>query len=215
MKNVIMFLLFLGMSQVAHAYSRFSIGPYASVSSTKIISPGDEGSSNEVATTRTTYGLRISIGLMRWLSFDAQGGINEVDRTRKAVAMRDEFEDIDFEEDANVDTSDPEAEYRYQEKQTLGVAKFMFSPRFFNVVWGQFGAGVRVRQREIKIDDMAAGTSESIKDPFRYHAVASAGIRFRLLRSFTGSILYDFYFLQFPELEPHEQEVSVSFGVSI
>ncbi len=212
---LVLALLFVsGGSEIAEAASRFSVGPYASVSSTKEIKPGEE-SSEESVTQRTTYGLRVGIGLMRFLSLDVKVGVNEVDQTKKSVALRDEFDEINFEEDANVDTNDPDAEYRYQESQKLGVAKFVFRPRLFRMVWLNLGAGVRARKRDLTITEKPNGTKETIDDPIKFHAVAAAGVGFRLLGSFTGSIDYDFYFIKFPETEPHEQEVTVSFGVEI
>lgn len=197
------------------AFGRFSVGPFASVSSTKGIKPSTESSSEETVTQRTTYGLKIGVGLMSWLGLDIKVGVNEVDRTKKSVALRDEFGEINFEEDANVDPSQQDAEYRYQESQQLGVAKLMFRPRLFRMVWLNAGAGVRARKRDVVITQKPDGVEEKIDDPVKYHAVASAGVGFRLLRSFRGSIDYDFYFMKFPETEPHEQEVTVSFGVSI
>jgi hypothetical protein len=199
MKGVTLVALFglAALSDNALAASRFTVGPFASVSSTKSIKPtADKESSEEVVTQRTTYGLRIGVGLSRFFGLDIKGGVNEVDRTKKAVAMRDEFGDIDFQKDANVNPDDQNATYRYQESQKVGTAKLVFSPRLFSFVW-------------------LNGTKQVIDDPIRYHAIGSAGLGFRLLRAFTGSIEYSFYFLKFPELEPHEQEVAVSFGVSI
>ncbi len=218
MKGVTLVAIFglAALSDNALAASRFTVGPFASVSSTKSIKPtADKESSEEVVTQRTTYGLRIGVGLSRFFGLDIKGGVNEVDRTKKAVAMRDEFGDIDFQKDANVNPDDQNATYRYQESQKVGTAKLVFSPRLFSFVWLNVGAGVRARKRDLTVTDSVAGTKQVIDDPIRYHAIGSAGLGFRLLRAFTGSIEYSFYFLKFPELEPHEQEVAVSFGVSI
>lgn len=200
----------------ALAFGRFSVGPFASVSSTKAIKPSaDKESSDEVTTQRTTYGLKVGVGLGRLFNLDIKAGVNEVDRTKKASAMRDEFGDIDFEQDANVNPEDQAATYRYQESQKLGTARLLISPRLFSTVWIDVGGGVRARKRDVTITDDTAGTKEVIDDPIRYHAIGTAGVRFRLLRAFTGNIEYNFYFLKFPELEPHEQEVAIGFGVSI
>jgi hypothetical protein len=198
------------------ASGRFNIGPFASVSSTKGIKPSaDKESSEEVTTQRTTYGVKVGLGLGRLFNLDIKAGVNEVDRTKKAAAMRDEFGDIDFEKDANVDPAAQDATYRYKESQKLGTARLLISPRLFSMVWMDVGAGVRVRKRDVTVSDDAAGTKQVIDDPIRYHAIGSAGVRFRLLRSFTGNVEYSFYFLNFPEIEPHEQEVAIGFGVSI
>ena len=209
--------LLLGLdTESALASGRFSIGPFASVSSTKSIKPSaDKESSDEVATQRATYGVKLGIGLGRLFSLDIKAGVNEVDRTKKASAMRDEFGDIDFDKDANVDPSSQDATYRYQESQKQGTARLLISPRLFRMVWLDVGAGVRARKRDVMVTDEAAGTKQTIDDPIRYHAIGTAGLRFRLLRAFSGNIEYNFYFLKFPELEPHEQEVAIGFGVSI
>ncbi|NBO38697.1 hypothetical protein EBU99_08950 [bacterium] len=198
------------------------IVPYASVSSTKAIKPNQVGkkassteATEETVAQRTTYGLRINARMSRLLSLQIQGGTNKLDQTRKAVAMRDEYGDIDFAKDANVDPSAQDATYKYNEEQRVAQAMLSIQPSLGQMLRIKIGAGVRARERFVNITDNAAGTSKSIHDPIRYNAVASAGFNARLLKAFTATAEYNFYFLKFPKTEPHEQEALIGFGFNL
>jgi hypothetical protein len=209
-------VLALCVSTPALAMGRFSIVPYASVSSTKAIKPSEsKDSSEESINQRTTYGLKIDVRLFSLLTFSLQGGTNVIDKTKKQSAVRDEFKEIDFEKDLNLDTTDPKHEYRYQEEQRLGTAKLLITPRLGRYLWLKVGGGVRARQRLINLTDKENNQKVSIKDPIRYHAVATAGAGVRLFSSVSAQAEYNFTFIKFPKTEPHEQEVLVGFGISI
>ena len=136
--------------------------------------------------------------------------------TKKSIAMRDEYGDIDFKKDANVDPNNQSEEYRYIEQQRLGVAQLTINPSIIpGIVWIELGAGVRARQRLLDVTSIVAKEKKSIHDPVRYHAVGIAGAHAKLLGAFFGGMQYKFYFLKFPKTQPHEQEVNITFGVSI
>jgi hypothetical protein len=205
----------------AMAQGRFTIAPYASISSSKAIKPEkagkkDAGATNEKVTQRTTYGLKLDVRMLSMLTFTVNGGMNKVDTTKKVTALRDEFDEIDFVKDFNLDTSNQNAQYRYAEEQRLGVAKLMLTPRLGRFLWIKAGAGVRARQRIITITDKADETkSKKVEDPIRYHAVGTAGVAVKLFGAASAHAEYNFYFIRFPETEPHEQEALIGFGVSI
>jgi hypothetical protein len=198
------------------------IVPYAAVSSTKAIKPNKVGKSTssstpteETVTQRTTYGLRINVRMSRLFNLQIQGGTNKVDQTRKASAMRDEYGDIDFSKDANVDTTAQDATYTYREEQRVGQVLLAMQPRFGKILQAKIGAGVRARERFVNVTDKATEKQTSIHDPIRYNAVASAGFQARLMRAFSATAEYNFYFLKFPKTEPHEQEVLIGFGFQL
>ncbi|MEN9809150.1 MAG: hypothetical protein RLZZ488_717 [Pseudomonadota bacterium] len=210
------------VSVPAHAAGALQIVPYASVSSTKSIKPNQVGkktssseATEETVAQRTTYGLRINMRLTRALNLQLQGGTNKLDQTRKAVAMRDEYGDIDFAKDANVDPNAQDATYKYSEEQRLAQAKLAIQPRIGNMFRLNLAAGVRARERLVNVTDNIKGTKSTINDPIRYHAVATAGFNARLLKAFTATVEYNFYFLKFPKTEPHEQEALIGFGFQI
>lgn len=219
----LMGLLVLGsISSPALAAGALQIVPYASVSSTKAIKPNQVGkkassteATEESVAQRTTYGLRLSVKLSRLFHLQVQGGTNKLDQTRKAVAMRDEYGDIDFTKDANVDPSSQDATYKYSEEQRVGQAKLTIQPRLGNILRLNIGAGVRARERFVNVTDNAAGTTTAIHDPIRYNAMATAGFNARILRAFTANVEYNFYFLKFPKTEPHEQEALIGFGFQL
>ena len=197
--------------------SGLTIAPFASVSSTKSIKPNaSKSASDEIVTQRITYGLGVELRLARFFSVGVKAGTNQVDTTKKASAMRDEYGDIDFEKDANVNIQDQNASYHYKEKQLIGDARAYFRPSLFSGLWAKFSAGVRARKRDVTVTQTGdTTTAKDIHDPIKYHAVGGAGLGFRLLKAFHGSIDYSFYFLKFPKTQPHEQSVSVAFGVEI
>ncbi len=220
--NALLIAAFVCVSSEGLAAGALQIVPYASVSSTKAIKPTQVGkkSSSTAATEesvaqRTTYGLRVSLKLSRLFHLQVQGGTNKLDQTRKAVAMRDEYGDIDFTKDANVDPSSQDATYKYSEEQRLAQAKLSIQPRLGNILRLNLGAGVRARERFVDVTDSVAGTKKSIHDPVRYNALASAGFNARLLKAFTATVEYNFYFLKFPKTEPHEQEALIGFGFQL
>jgi len=196
-----------------------TVGPYASVSSTKAIKPvagKDTGSSEETITQRTTYGVKVDLRLSKLFKLSLNGGQNEVDTTKKPIAMRDEYGDVDFAKDLNVDPNSQTATYRYRETQRVGSAQLVLAPALMKgVLWGKLGAGARARERLITISDEIAQTTKSVTDPLRWSAMATAGVQLRLLGAFNAGVEYKFYFLKFPKTEPHEQEAVVSFGMSI
>ncbi len=198
------------------------IVPYASVSSTKAIKPNKVGKKDSTSTAteetvaqRTTYGLRINVRMSRLFNLQIQGGTNKLDQTRKASAMRDEYGDIDFTKDANVDTTAQNATYTYNEEQRVGQVMLSMQPSLGKILKVKIGAGVRARERFLNVTDKATETKTSIHDPIRYNAVASAGFNARLLKAFSATAEYNFYFLKFPKTEPHEQEVLIGFGFQL
>jgi hypothetical protein len=213
---------FASVSAEALAAGALQIVPYASVSSTKAIKPNQVGkkvssteATEESVAQRTTYGLRIAVKLSRLFNLQLQGGTNKLDQTRKTVAMRDEYGDIDFTKDANVDPTAQDATYKYSEEQRVAQAKLSIQPRLGNMLRLNVGAGVRARERFVNVTDNTAGTKKSIHDPIRYSAMATAGFNARLLKAFTATVEYNFYFLKFPKTEPHEQEALIGFGFQL
>ena len=209
-------------SHDAWAASPLQIVPYASVSSTKAIKPNKVGKKDSTSTAteetvaqRTTYGLRINVRMSRLFNLQIQGGTNKLDQTRKASAMRDEYGDIDFTKDANVDTTAQNATYTYNEEQRVGQVMLSMQPSLGKILKVKIGAGVRVRERFLNVTDKATETKTSIHDPIRYNAVASAGFNARLLKAFSATAEYNFYFLKFPKTEPHEQELLIGFGFQL
>lgn len=206
----------LVMAMPAFAAGRVTVGPYASVSSTKGIKPNKmKSASDETVTQRTTYGLRVGVRLGKFFSLGVDAGTNNVDTSKKAAKLRDEYGDIDFQKDLNVD---PAAgfDYRYQEEQRLAKVQLVIQPIVTRVLTVKAAAGVRARQRIIKVTDKSeAPASKSVTDGPRYQPTAMAGVNVRLFRAFSANIQYDFYFMKFPKTEPHEQEVSVGFGAQL
>lgn len=200
---------------------QISITPYAGVSSTKGIKPAKvtpigqkdtKTSSNETVTQRQNVGLKVDVKFFRLFGLNVTGAYNKIDTTKSSGAMRDEFGEIDFKKDI-VGTSS--ADFNYQEEQRMATAKVGLYPSIGKLIGVKVEAGVRARQRIIKSENKLTGDTKNINDPIRFHPTATAGGSIKLGGMAKFMIDYSFYFLKFPETNPHEQEVTIGMGVSI
>jgi hypothetical protein len=197
------------------AIAEITIAPYASVSSTKTLKPtkGDKSTETETIKQRQTYGLRLGIGLFRALKFQLSGGQNKLTTTEKTLAAKDEYGEIDYEQDLEMSTEDPEKEIRITETQNLATAALIIDPRFkYLIIRGK--AGVVARQRTLVKEEQDKDTV-TVKPPITYKPQLGFGLGIRLGAKTFAVAEYDFYLYKFPEPEPFERSVTISFGVSI
>ena len=108
-----------------------------------------------------------------------------------------------------MDTSDPEADAKVREVQKLGRATLVFDPGFWIFI-ARFKAGVTATQREIQIDD---GPVKIFPPTYKPHSGAGLGVR--MGRKASAMMEYNFFHYKFPEIEPFEREVSVSFSLNL
>ncbi len=206
-------------SQAAQA--RISIEPFASVSSTKSIKTDKAGkNSNTPAATetsvtkqRTTYGLRATIGMFRLLKFQLGVGTNELTTTSKVSQAVDDYEEIDYENDLNMDTSDPDSAVKITERQKKGTATLVLDPSF-SIFILRAKAGVVATQRETEKEQTGSAPTKYIS-PISYKPTlgGGAGIKFGPSMYFIAE--YSFFLYKFPEKSPFEREVTVTYGVSL
>lgn len=195
------------------AFARFTVAPYVSISSTKKIKPQAEGKEKETLKQRTTYGIRGSIGFWRLLNFQLSVGQNELVTTEKTSEAVDEFDEIDYEQDLNMSTDDPESEVKITEIQRKARAMLVINPSF-SIFILRAKAGVQATQRIVELEQLGQ-PKERTEPPITYKPVAGAGAGIRFSPRTFAIAEYSFFFYKFPETEPFEREVSVSFGVSI
>jgi hypothetical protein len=195
--------------------SRISIDPYVSVSSTKAIKADakDKSKENETIKQRTTYGVRANVTLLgRFFKFQLGLGQNQLATTQKQSEVKDEFGEIDLQSDLNMSTEEPDKEIKIVETQRIGTASFVLDPSF-SIFIMRAKAGVRATQRLFSKEESGQEKVE-FEGPITYKPLASAGAGVRLGRTMYFMAEYGFYFYKFPETEPFEREVSVSYGVS-
>jgi hypothetical protein len=197
------------------AIAEITIAPFASISSTKTLKPtkGDKSTETETIKQRQTYGLRLGIGLFRALKFQLSVGQNKLTTTEKTLAAKDEYGEIDYEQDLDMSTEDPEKEIRITETQNLASTAFIVDPRFkYLIMRGK--AGVVARQRTVVKEELGKDTV-TINPPITYKPQLGFGLGIRLGAKTFAVAEYDFYLYKFPETEPFERSVTISFGVSI
>ncbi|MBP9707419.1 MAG: hypothetical protein KBD78_07210 [Oligoflexales bacterium] len=210
----LLFLLILNSYSFGNlVYARVSVAPFVSMSSTKKIKPAADKKETETLKQRTTYGVRGELGFYRLLKFQLSVGQNELVTTDKTSEAKDEFGEINFEKDLNMSTADPESEVKVTEKMLQAKVGLAIDPSF-SIFIMRVKAGVQANQRSFKLEQTGQEV-QSYTSPITYkpYAGAGAGIRFSPRMYFMSE--YGFYFYKFPETEPFEREVSVSFNVSI
>lgn len=226
MLSVIKFIL-RGTAVVAFAIcaekalAGITIEPFASVSSTKQIKPNKAGSTkNQPATTetevikqRTTYGVRGSVSFFRLMKFQLGVGQNELATTSKTSQAVDDYGEISYEKDLNMDTSTPDKEVKVTETQRKGTAVLVIDPSF-SIFILRAKAGVVATQRALKKEEQNK-PAVSYVSPIKYKPTvgAGAGVKFGPRMYFIAE--YSLFLYKFPEKLPFEREVTVTYGVSL
>jgi hypothetical protein len=160
------------------------LGAYASIaSSTSEVMSRSEYSKSPVI-PRTTYGLKVDLPLYKAFALGLNVGLNQVETTKSAAAMSDEFDEINFDRKLGVDRS-AGGSYHYKESQRVSSAqlltRFYFSKASAAVV---FGLGARARERQIEIEKSSGGTAHEYKDIVRVHPLILLGFHDTIFKTF-------------------------------
>lgn len=215
---VILLTIFVSSST---ALARISIEPFASVSSTKQIKPNKAGSSKSSTTAgtetetikqRTTYGVKGSLSFFRIMKFQLGVGTNKLETTSKTSEAVDDYGEIDFEKDLNMDTSSPDTEVKITETQNKASATLVLDPSFW-IFMLRAKAGVVATQRKFTKETEGLDP-ESYTSPISYKPTCGAGAGLRLSSQMYFLAEYSLLLYKFPERSPFEREVSVSYGLS-
>lgn len=211
---------FIFFAFVPVAQAKFSIEPYASVSSTKQIKPdkvgknssGGAATETETIKQRTTYGIRGSVGFLRIMKFQLGVGTNQLTTTSKTSAAVDEYGEVDFEKDLDMSTSSPDKEVKITETQKKATAVLAVDPSFWIFVL-RAKAGVVATQREFS-KESDGELPVKYTSPISYKPTVGGGAGLKLGAGTFFMAEYNLFLYKFPEKEPFEREVSVSYGVS-
>lgn len=219
----VIFSMGLGLAVSSVAFAKISIAPYASVKSTKTKRKNKEDPTkeDEVVKQRNEGGVRAVLGLGRLFKVQASVGQSKLTTTQKTDEVKDEYGEIDFKADTNMDTSNPLNEAKITETQNNAKATLIFDPSFW-IFFVRAKAGVTAVQRlvdtEITSFD-AAGAPTTTKTQLtvgpRYGAHSGVGLGVKFSSSFYAVAEYGFEHYRFPEVEPFERELTVSFAVSL
>jgi hypothetical protein len=220
---VLKYILIMSLIEFSSAASGgISVEPFVSISSTKKIQPNKTGQKNvsggsstetEIIKQRTTYGIRGSLGFFRILKLQASVGTNELTTTSKTSQAVDDYEQIDYQKDLNMDTSNPDKEVRIKETQRKGSAVLVVDPGFWIFIL-RAKAGVIATQRLLSKEASGEATTNYVS-PISYKPTCGAGAGIRFSSNMFFMAEYNIFLYKFPKKSPFEREVTVSYGFSI
>lgn len=192
-----------------------SIDPYVSIKSTKSVKPqkGDKTKESETVKQRQEAGLRGTLKFFRLLGIQASAGQSKLTTTSKTQDAKDEYGEIDYEQDLNMSTDNPDSEIKITETQRVAKLSVVLDPGFWIFIL-RAKAGVTATQRILEVEETdKEPTTEVFGPTYKPHSALGFGVRFT--RKIYAMAEYSMYHYAFPEVEPFEREVSVSFSVEI
>jgi hypothetical protein len=205
-------LALLCFLQPAGLFAKVDLVPYVSIKNTKTIKPVDSETEKETIVQRQEYGIRASISFWRLMKFQVGVGQSALTTTTKSQDAVDEYGEIDFEKDMDLDTSEPEKEVRVKETQRVLKSAFVLDPSFSIFVL-RAKIGVMAKQRILEHQETGEEAVTITEDP-QYFPLSGVGAGIRLSSKINVMAEYEFNHYKFPELEPFERQVSVSFQFS-
>ena len=195
------------------AIARVYVSPYVSISSKKKIEPAKAGKAKETSKTaqRTTYGVKAGLSFWRLFNLQLSVGRSKLDKTEKVQDAADEFDEIDYEADLNMATDDPDAFIDTQEITDKARLSLILDPGFWILI-ARAKVGVQATKRSMTLTQNDVTTKT--EPPITYKPIAGAGLGVRLTSRMKAMAEYTFVFYKFPETEPFEREVSISYQIA-
>lgn len=196
------------------AYGGITIDPFVSVNSTKGIkaNPKDKSKEDEVIKQRTTYGIRAGLSFFSLLKVQGSIGTNKLVTTQKASTVVDEYEEIDYEKDLNMDPAESAADVKITEVQRRAQASIVFDPSFFIFIL-RARAGILAMQRTVTVEQ--GGTKTETIPPITYKPTAGVGAGIKIGATMSAMAEYNFFFYKYPKKVPFEREVLVSYSFNL
>lgn len=218
MRSLFVILCVFALSSEGYARSggsKFSVSPYFSMKTKTVKKKDRNDPTKEVSKTRTRteYGVKGSLRFMSIMKLSLGIGQNSMKKTEQVSELKDEYGEVDFNEDLGTSSRAPTDEVTMTETQRLGKLTLSINPKMGPLIF-KAGAGVTAKMRiiESEINGVKQPTIE--KGPnYKPHSVVGVGMK---LNSKTSIMLeYELYHYKFPELEPFERAVTLSAGVGI
>ena len=205
--------LLLATILAPNAFAGVQFAPYVSIKSTKSVTPGKNNSEKESVKQRQEYGIRAGVSFWRLFKTQLSVGQSVTTTTQQTNTIVDEYDEVDFASDFNMDTSDPANEVKLTETQRIGKFSLLIDPSF-SIFIMRAKVGVTARQRIIEKVETGR-ENEKLEAPITYkpHSGLGVGLKFGPKMYFMAE--YELYHYAAPKLEPFERELSVSYNVSI
>ena len=181
------------VSQGAAANVKVDISPYFSIKSTKSVTPGNNSKTidDEKVLQRQEMGVKATVSVWKFMKFQLSVGENTSQKKEAVTEVTDEYDEIDFQTELAIDTSDPTAEATIKEKQRIGKISFVLDPSF-SVFIARFKLGITARQRII--DRSQAGIADAqVVDGPTYKPHTGLGFGVKLAPSIYWIAEYEFY----------------------
>ena len=197
------------------AQAGISIDPYVSIRSTKAIKPvaGNKTQESEQTKQRQEAGVRGSLKFFRLFGLMASVGQSKVTTTAKTQEAKDEYAEIDYAKDLNASTDDPESEIKTTETQRNARLTAFIDPGFWIFIL-RARAGVTATQRILNVEETGKDkVTKTFGPTYKPHSGFGFGVRFT--PRIYAMAEYNFFHYKFPEIEPFEREVALSFSVSL
>ncbi len=190
-----------------------TVGPYVSIKSTKSVKPNKKNATEtEKVKQRQEAGLRAGVSFFRLFSLQLSAGQSTVTTTEKTQTAKDEYGEIDYETDLNMSTEDPASEIKIIETQRNAKISVVVDPSF-SIFILRAKAGVTATQRILETEVTGAEkVTKTFGPTYKPHSGFGAGVRLGASMYFIAE--YNMLHYKFPEIEPFEREVAVTYGVS-
>jgi hypothetical protein len=197
------------------AEAGIQIAPYVSIKSTKSVKPNQKNKSEEKETIkqRQEGGLRFGLSFWRLFSFQLSAGQSTLTTTEKTSVAKDEYGEIDYEKDLNMSTDNPDNELKLTETQRNAKASLVIDPSFW-IFMLRAKAGVTATQRILEAQETGKDKTTLTTGPtYKPHSGFGFGVRLTPKMYFMAE--YNMFHYKFPEIEPFEREVAVTYSVEL
>jgi hypothetical protein len=197
------------------AEARVSIDPYVSIKSTKSVKPqkADKTKEDETVKQRKEAGLRATVKFFRLFGIQASAGQSTLTTTEKTQNVTDEYGEIDYDSDLNMSTDTPDTLVKITEVQRNAKLSVVLDPSFWIFIL-RAKAGVTATQRIVTVEETDKDPTTATFGPtYKPHSGFGLGVRFS--PKIYAMAEYNMFHYKFPELEPFEREVAVSFSVEL
>ncbi len=213
--SLVFLLVFLTVAcKTGRRGNRVSIDPFLSLQSNKAIK-GEVGKQDEdeAYKERLTYGVKVNVDMFWILATEFVVARNQMESQLKAYRATDEFGEIDYEKDLNVDKSNKDLLLKVNEERRMARAalKAQIGLGYYFTAFAKVGAQAMQRIVKVKYTDekYADKAPDPLTTPIEYDPYAGAGFRVRLTHRVQAGATYDFFFYKFPKYEPFTREVGV------
>lgn len=199
----------------APAMAGVSIDPYVSIKSTKSVKPqkADKTKEDETVKQRKEAGLRATLKFYRLFGIQASAGQSTLKTTEKTQNVTDEYGEIDYNSDLNMSTDTPDTLVTITEVQRNAKLSVVLDPSFWIFIL-RAKAGVTATQRIVTVEEADKDPTTVTTGPtYKPHSGFGFGVRFT--PKIYAMAEYNMFHYKFPELEPFEREVAVSFSVEM